>query len=49
VRVEGLKLGALDAAIFAAVKQAFLDHCMLVFPGQYLQPGNPMAFAKMWG
>lgn len=48
-RVEGLKLGALDAATFSAVKQAFLDHCMLVFPGQHLQPVDQMAFARMWG
>lgn len=48
-RVEGLKLGAIDAATFSALKQAFLDHCMLVFPGQHLQPADQMAFARMWG
>ena len=48
-RVEGVKLGAMDAETFGQIKAAFLKHCMLVFPGQFLQPDDQLAFARMWG
>jgi taurine dioxygenase len=48
-RIEGVKLGAMDADTFAQIKAAFLQHCMLVFPGQDLQPEDQLAFARQWG
>ena len=48
-RIEGVKLGALDADTFGQIKAAFLQHCMLVFPGQFLQPEDHFAFARQWG
>jgi taurine dioxygenase len=39
----------LDEATFAAIHQAFLDHCTLVFRGQFIDPGAQMAFANHWG
>jgi len=39
----------LDERTFAAIHQAFLDHCMLVFRGQFLDPAAQTAFADRWG
>ena len=47
--VTGVRLGALDAEIFAMIRAAFLEHCMLVFPDQHLAPEAHFAFARMWG
>jgi taurine dioxygenase len=41
--------GPLDDASFAVIHQAFLDHCMLVFPGQHLDPAGLEAFGRRWG
>ena len=48
--VKGVDLKhSLDDATFAALKQAFLDHCMLVFRGQFLEPGAQTVFTRRWG
>ena len=39
----------LDDTTFATIHQAFLDHCMLVFRGQFLDPTAQMTFAHRWG
>jgi taurine dioxygenase len=48
-RVEGVALGGLDDAQFRRIHEAFLEHCMLVFPGQHLAPADQFAFARRWG
>jgi len=48
--VKGVDLThSLDDATFAAIKQAFLDHCMLVFRGQFLEPAAQTVFTRRWG
>jgi taurine dioxygenase len=48
--VRGVDLNhSLDERAFAAIHQAFLDHCMLVFRGQFLDPAAQTAFAHRWG
>jgi alpha-ketoglutarate-dependent taurine dioxygenase len=39
----------LDESTFATIHQAFLDHCMLVFRGQFLEPEAQTVFAHRWG
>jgi taurine dioxygenase len=34
---------------FAAMHTALLEHAVLVFPGQHLQPGGQEGFARRWG
>jgi taurine dioxygenase len=37
--VKGVDLNhSFDDVTFAAIRQAFLDHCTLVFRGQFLDP-----------
>jgi taurine dioxygenase len=40
---------SLDDTTFAAIHQAFLDHNVLVFRGQFLEPSTQKAFANRWG
>jgi taurine dioxygenase len=48
--VEGIDLNSpINDAQFAVLRKAFLDHCMLVFRGQYLQPQAQINFTKLWG
>lgn len=47
--VTGVALGALESEAFEAIREAFLSHCMLVFPGQFLSIDEHVAFAKHWG
>jgi len=48
--VRGMDLNhSLDERTFAAIHQAFLDHCMLVFRGQFLDPAAQTVFAHRWG
>jgi hypothetical protein len=48
--VSGLNLNApLDETTFEDVHQAFLDHCLLVFRGQFLIPAAQVAFTHRWG
>jgi taurine dioxygenase len=39
----------LDDTSFSIIHQAFLDHCVLVFRGQSLDPPAQMTFARRWG
>ena len=39
----------LDESTFATIHHAFLDHCMLVFRGQFLEPEAQTVFAHRWG
>jgi len=48
-RVEGIDLNALDDAGFAEIERALTDHLVLTFPGQDLEPGNQVAFARRFG
>ena len=44
--IKGVDLKhSLDDSTFATIRQAFLDHCMLVFRPQFLDPAAQMAFA----
>lgn len=48
--VTGVDLSQpLDDETFARIHQAFLDHCMLVFPGQFLEPAGLDTFGRRWG
>ena len=48
--VKGVNLNhPLDDRTFSAIHQAFLDHCMLVFRGQFLDPAAQAAFTRRWG
>ena len=49
-RVDGVDLAAgLDDEVFAAIRQAWLDHCVLLFRGQTLTPEQLTAFAARFG
>jgi taurine dioxygenase len=39
----------LDDATFATIREAFLDHCMLVLREQFIDPDALMAFSRRWG
>jgi taurine dioxygenase len=48
--VRGIELSAaLDDETFAAVRDAFLQHCVLVFPEQHLGPAEQQAFGERFG
>jgi taurine dioxygenase len=48
--VRGVNLNrSLDDDSFTAIHRAFLDHCILVFRGQFLDPAAQTAFAQRWG
>ena len=47
--VTGVRLATADAGQIAAIRKAFHDHCMLVFPGQFLGPADQEAFARKMG
>ena len=48
--VKGVDLNRpLDDGTFATIHQAFLDHCMLVFRGQFLDPMAQTVFTHRWG
>lgn len=48
-RVEGIDLADLDDAGFAEVERALVDHLVLTFPGQDLEPAAQVAFARRFG
>lgn len=49
-RVDGVDLAAgFDDAAFAAMREAWLDHCVLLFRGQKLSPAELVAFAARFG
>lgn len=48
--VTGLDCGGdIDAGTFAAVRQGFQDHSLLVFRDQHLTPDQHVAFSECWG
>lgn len=48
--VVGLDCGAdIDDATFDKVRQAFLEHSLLVFRDQHLTPDQHVGFSKRWG
>jgi len=48
--IDGVDLSnPIDSATFETIHQAFLDHCMLVFRGQHLDPKAQIAFGRMFG
>lgn len=47
--ITGVRLAHLAQTKFNQIHQAFLDHCMLVFPGQFLSIDEHIAFAERWG
>jgi len=47
--IRGADLGTLDDDAFAVIHRAFLDHCMLTFPGQHIDDAGLLAFAQRWG
>jgi taurine dioxygenase len=47
--VRGVRLGQLTAEEFAAVRAALLEHLVLFFSEQYLEPDEHIAFARGWG
>lgn len=47
--VTGHRLAALTEDQFAAIRDAFLEHAMLVFPGQFLDVDEHVEFASRWG
>ena len=48
--VRGVELGApLDAEVFEAIRGAWLEHAVLVFPGQFLDEESHTAFSLRFG
>jgi alpha-ketoglutarate-dependent taurine dioxygenase len=47
--VSGARLAALDEAAFADLYAAWLDHALLIFPGQHLTGDEQVAFAQRFG
>jgi taurine dioxygenase len=48
--ITGLDLNQpVDDDAFALLHQTFLDHSVLVFPGQHLRAAAQEAFARLWG
>lgn len=47
--VTGLRLADLDDAGFAALHAAWLQHALLIFPGQHLRNAEQIAFARRFG
>src|SRR5687767_11628242 len=47
--VTGVELAELDDAEWAEVEQAFLEHAVLVLPGQHLDGPQQVAFARRFG
>jgi taurine dioxygenase len=49
-RVEGIDLRRIDDAAMGRLRQAFLEHCVLVFPGQQsLTTEDFVTFSTRWG
>jgi len=47
--VTGLRLAGLDDAGFATLHAAWLQHALLVFPGQFLSNAEQIGFARRFG
>jgi len=48
-RVTGLRLATLSDAVFAALYRVWLDHGLLIFPGQFLSKAQQAAFGARFG
>jgi taurine dioxygenase len=49
-RITGVDLGTgLDDAVYGAIHKAWLDHQVLVFPGQTMTEADQIRFATHWG
>jgi taurine dioxygenase len=50
-RVDGIDLAQpVDDGLVARLREAFLEYCVLLFPGQgHITPEQQIAFAQMWG
>ena len=47
--VRGVKLAAIDDAVWRELNAAWLEYALLIFPGQNLKRGEQIAFAKRFG
>jgi len=47
--ITGFNCTGCDGDSFAAVRQAWLDHCVVVFRDQTLTPDQHIAFSQCWG
>jgi alpha-ketoglutarate-dependent taurine dioxygenase len=47
--VTGLRLAELDDTGFEALYRAWLDHALLIFPGQFLDRSEQIGFARRFG
>jgi alpha-ketoglutarate-dependent taurine dioxygenase len=47
--ITGLKLAEIDDATLAELKKLWLEHALLIFPGQFLARDQQIAFAKRIG
>lgn len=47
--VRGVRVGSLAEREFDAVRAALLEHLVLFFPDQHLEPDEHIAFANWWG
>jgi alpha-ketoglutarate-dependent taurine dioxygenase len=47
--VTNLRLAEVDEATFAELYQTWLEHALLIFPGQHLSGAEQIAFAKRFG
>src|SRR5687768_4179595 len=48
-KVTGLRLATLSDEVFSALYQTWLDHGLLIFPGQFLSKEQQVAFAARFG
>ena len=47
--IAGVDLSQLDDSRFAAVRQALLEHLVILFRDQHLSPADHLAFARRFG
>jgi alpha-ketoglutarate-dependent taurine dioxygenase len=47
--VRGVRVASLDDATWSELYAAWLDHALLIFPGQHLSRAEQIAFAKRFG
>lgn len=48
-RITGIELADMDHAGFDEIHRALVDHLVLTFPDQKLEPGDQIAFARRFG
>jgi alpha-ketoglutarate-dependent taurine dioxygenase len=47
--VTGIRLSEIDDATWCALHKTWLDHALLIFPGQFLRKDEQIAFARRFG